>query len=631
MGTRAVRLAPAIRCALIVALGALVAACGSPNENHGRPYQTAVVSPVELPPYAGVRPASYPPNFDAFPGAKAYFGDAHGGVYRIEMPYDWNGSVLFYIHGGSLGALAASPPSLRSYLTQHHYAWAAASFDRVDFTGTDAADQTAALWDDFTAQFGRPKRAYLMGVSQGGTGTLLASERYGDRFDGALVECGISGDEDVVDTDGDAVIAAAFAVGLPKEKFALPAGPLLENVIIPPLNADGAKRVLFESLWVQLTGGERPFAHEGLRDFIAALWARSTGDFDKGLFDNAERQYTLPGNTPVDSAGLNANVARIKRGQSPAAVTNALNQPTGDIKIPVLTLNETGDANVPLRAAQTIRRRVENAGRKTLLVQRTVQSPEHCGSTPAELEASFQDLVSWVERGVRPAGEDVLSSDLTHIGEQFTLLPRVGSDTAEHMPHASERVTLMGTATVDGVPLARRNLDLAVERDGLITACTYGTVFRGQGDFRAVAAPDSEVPGCGGAGATLILLTQLENTGDLVKSNEKLDWSTLAHDAKLDVSFTSANDTVAFLSGDLLDVGGQRLGPGTSVSAYAGARLCAHSTIAPVGDAGGYMLLFDNRTEGRSCTSPGALSFTINDSPAIGVHGLGRFLDIQLR
>jgi hypothetical protein len=35
-------------------------------------------------------------------------------------------------------------------------------------------------------------------------------------------------------------------------------------------------------------------------------------------------------------------------------------------------------------------------------------------------EQAFDDLVAWIERGVRPAGEDVLAPDLSRIGLKWT-------------------------------------------------------------------------------------------------------------------------------------------------------------------------------------------------------------------
>ena len=37
-----------------------------------------------------------------------------------------------------------------------------------------------------------------------------------------------------------------------------------------------------------------------------------------------------------------------------------------------------------------------------------------------EPEQAFDDLVAWIERGVRPQGDDVLASDLSRIGMKWT-------------------------------------------------------------------------------------------------------------------------------------------------------------------------------------------------------------------
>ena len=93
---------------------------------------------------------------------------------------------------------------------------------------------------------------------------------------------------------------------------------------------------------------------------------------------------------------------------------------TGRLTVPLLTLHETGDAWVPLSLEQSYRRRTIAAGTSQLLVQRVIRAPSHCGLDGETREQAFDDLVAWVERGVRPRGEDVLASDLAHIGLEWT-------------------------------------------------------------------------------------------------------------------------------------------------------------------------------------------------------------------
>jgi hypothetical protein len=69
---------------------------------------------------------------------------------------------------------------------------------------------------------------------------------------------------------------------------------------------------------------------------------------------------------------------------------------------------------------QSYRRRTIAAGTDHLLVQRVMRAPSHCGFDGQMREQAFDDLVAWIERGVRPAGEDVLAPDLSRIGLTWT-------------------------------------------------------------------------------------------------------------------------------------------------------------------------------------------------------------------
>jgi hypothetical protein len=86
-----------------------------------------------------------------------------------------------------------------------------------------------------------------------------------------------------------------------------------------------------------------------------------------------------------------------------------------------MAIHETADLWVPLRLEQDYRRRVEKAGSSQLLVQRTVRWPSHCSTENAVREAAFDDLVTWIETGARPEGDDVLG-DPSQLGLRWTSL-----------------------------------------------------------------------------------------------------------------------------------------------------------------------------------------------------------------
>jgi hypothetical protein len=48
-----------------------------------------------------------------------------------------------------------------------------------------------------------------------------------------------------------------------------------------------------------------------------------------------------------------------------------------------------------------------------------MRAPSHCAFGEMR-ERAFDDLVAWIERGVRPEGEDVLAPDLSRIGLKWT-------------------------------------------------------------------------------------------------------------------------------------------------------------------------------------------------------------------
>ena len=91
----------------------------------------------------------------------------------------------------------------------------------------------------------------------------------------------------------------------------------------------------------------------------------------------------------------------------------------GRIERPVLTMHGTGDLFVPVFLQQTLNRAVTAAGKQDLLVQRLMRIPGHCGFSLQEQIRAFDDLVAWVRKGTKPAGDNVFG-DLSNAGMTFT-------------------------------------------------------------------------------------------------------------------------------------------------------------------------------------------------------------------
>ena len=362
------------------------------------------------------------PSFQALPGAQAFFGELGGTVYRIEMPDDWNGRLLLWAHGfRSLEAeLVVDEPPIREYLIENGYAWAASSFSSNSFVPFQGAHETAALHDFFLDEFGQPDYTYIGGGSMGGNVTLLSLELFPNRYDGALAACAATGLGEL-DFIGHYVALAAYAAGISQEEFDS-TGALAQLVrVVPALATDAEARDLFEGLVATLTGGPRPFRHEGFEEFYLPNFflAGALAPLLLDAFDNTDFVYPVDPASGLTSEELNAEVVRLAGNPAVRNVDPNLSDLTGAVPVPTLMIHTTGDGWVPISGMQTFRRLADDAGNGDLLVQRAVRAPGHCDFSDQEMIAATEALANWVENGVKPQGEDILGP-LEDAGLDFT-------------------------------------------------------------------------------------------------------------------------------------------------------------------------------------------------------------------
>jgi hypothetical protein len=129
----------------------------------------------------------------------------------------------------------------------------------------------------------------------------------------------------------------------------------------------------------------------------------------KSVFGNADTQYAV--GTPLLPAeaiapAIAAAQAGVARHELAAAARNYLTHhfaPTGDLRVPVLTIHNTWDPAVPLFHETLLRRQVEAAGATPFLLQRQVPTYGHCAITGDQVIQGFTTLVGWIASGVKPA------------------------------------------------------------------------------------------------------------------------------------------------------------------------------------------------------------------------------------
>ena len=331
--------------------------------------------------------------------------DARGSRRGRDGLVEGERGVPFYIvalgQGGKFEpVLNVAMPLDRRELIGDGYAWAASSLSRGDFLFGTGADETAALWDRFVEEFGTPERSYVFGASAGGRSALIAAHRYADRFDGVLAICPGAGERPDIRYIGDTLVAALYASDVTQDQFDPSNAPaFVTNSLLPALTNSAIHR-RFVDTWIQLTGGPRPFAEEGLRlqenyllDFGAKLIAYGTVD------NTAEIYRASDGSGSLDD--LNARAVRI----SSPHINYAAEVPDnvdGAFIVPVLSLHASGDALDPPSAAAYVRNLVDSAGKHALLFQRSVDSPKHCGFQASDIDRALGDLVAWVEQAMVP-------------------------------------------------------------------------------------------------------------------------------------------------------------------------------------------------------------------------------------
>ena len=377
--------------------------------------------------------------FEPRPGAQAYWGVLAGAGYQIEVPDNWNGSLVVWAHGfrGTGLELTVDKHPLRDVLIPNGYAWAASSYDRNDYDIASGVKSTHTLIKRFNGIVGKPSQVLISGFSLGGPLPAVLIAPYPGLFDGALPMCGVMADYELFDYFLDFNLAAQqIGVGggtfpvdpvnylfgtVPVIKANLEAIPGGWPVI---LNTDGNN---FKNLVEIVSGGDRPNFDEawffwntfpdngsGPGNFLFDL-ALGDGSLPRApgsAPDNVDTVYQFdadPALTPAEQE-LNDLILRVEGAPQTRRKQGLAQVPTvsGDIAMPVLTLHNLGDLFVPVLNQVEYAKRVLAQGNSERLVQRAIRGVGHCGFTADELTTAFFDLVNWVDNGVKPAGDNFL-------------------------------------------------------------------------------------------------------------------------------------------------------------------------------------------------------------------------------
>ncbi|PSL06094.1 hypothetical protein CLV30_103249 [Haloactinopolyspora alba] len=128
---------------------------------------------------------------------RSYTGTIDGADFRVEVPAQWNGTLVLFSHGYyppgmqmPPGVALSTHSRTEQWLLEHGYALAASDFTgRTGFVVEDALQDQVAVLDWFDEHVGTPETTVSSGMSMGGGIAAKLSELRPRRFDGVLTVC----------------------------------------------------------------------------------------------------------------------------------------------------------------------------------------------------------------------------------------------------------------------------------------------------------------------------------------------------------------------------------------------------------------------------------------------------------
>jgi len=371
-----------------------------------------------------------------------------GATYLIQVPANWNGTLLLYSHGYVVPgtpnpAHNVGDPFTGAALLGEGFALAGSSYATTGWAIHEALPDQIAVLDLFNHTVGHPKRTIAWGHSLGGIITAGLIQRFPDRFDAALPMCGVlSGGVATWNQALDGAFAfktlLGFGTGLQLVHITQPQTNLgIGELLLAQAQAtpQGRARIALSAALGDTPGWFDPASPEpAANDFNAQeanqfQWFRNV-DFPFILAFRAELEFRAGGNpsnnTRVNyrkqlsrsadreevealykAAGLSLeadldtleDAARISADE---AAVDYLSQNiifNGQIHIPVLTMHTSGDGLVAVQNESAYRDVVEDAGNEHFLRQTFVHRAGHCTFTPAETLTVLGVLLDRLDTG----------------------------------------------------------------------------------------------------------------------------------------------------------------------------------------------------------------------------------------
>jgi pimeloyl-ACP methyl ester carboxylesterase len=350
-----------------------------------------------------------PPEILRTPLGLTEVGVLGGVAYRIDVPAEWNHSLIVYYHGYSESPgtfhIADRPNSQVLPMFQRHYAIIQSAYSERGWALQQAYPETEQLRKYFVHAYQQPSETYVAGGSMGGALVMVTLELNPKPYLGGLDLCGAVGPTYEAFQRRFAW-RAAFDYYFPN---------LLPPLVTTPPNFEESKALQDKIMSALRANPTAANELRGLTDLhadaevahdmayftfvIADMQRRSGGN----PFDNRNYIYTgtNPATTTSDYA-LNDGVHRYAADPKAREYLIHHYTPNGHLGKPMLALHTVYDPLIPATTLSLYAHMVEMAGAGDNLVQQYVHRDGHCTFSAEEVGRTFDELVEWTHHGPRP-------------------------------------------------------------------------------------------------------------------------------------------------------------------------------------------------------------------------------------
>jgi pimeloyl-ACP methyl ester carboxylesterase len=376
-------------------------------------------------------------------------GTVRGVPFVVEVPANWNGTLLLWSHWYDQPGSPEIPPEsdpdhpeLKTWLLDNGYALAGSQYPMVPFASKEIVDAQLGLLDWFAANVGRPKRTIAWGKSLGGQVTAVLAERYPNRISAALPMCGkLAGEVGADNTQLDVAFTMktllwpdqpvqlvhiadptanqTLANGLLRSALDSAEGRArlaLANAVgdipgwvdsLAPRPADPDEQVIHQYLNARYQIGSSLFgyARAQAEQLLGGNPSWNVGvDYAAQLAKSSQRDEVLE---LYRRAGLDLNadlatLAKAPRIAPDALAAGRLARDTtlfGLVSVPTLTLHSTGDGTDIVEGAGWYGDAARRLHRDANLRQAYVDRANHCFFTAAEELAALRALLTRLNTG----------------------------------------------------------------------------------------------------------------------------------------------------------------------------------------------------------------------------------------